>query len=201
MKKTNFIIFTVLAFTNNLVAQQDPSKEILVMKHPSTKMHWEPGGPKMGDLYINTPVIVERTQGDWALIRLQTWVSKDALGKKEEVNKASPVAGNPSLAILSIEKFSLEPIKEGGRVKRVYLNLTLKNNSPNTIKSWRGLLVGQSESNVLFREQIADNTKTIEAGKTGDLRFFWQPNEEPFSHLVETPLEKLKLELYKVVLE
>ncbi len=190
----------ILFIASFAYAQQQPEKETLVVNQPSMAILNGPGGGKMGELYINSPVVVEEIRGNWAHVTVQTWIKKDGLGKSETTSQ-TPTNTSKASTELVIEKFSIDKAREGVSKGRIYLTLTLKNNSPKKINSWKALLVAQAGSEVLFREQLADNTKPIEVGSTTELEFFWTPREEPFSHLSDTVPEKLKLEFYQVVLE
>lgn len=190
----------ILFITSFANAQQQTENETLVVNQTSVTMTSGPGGGKMGELYINSPVVVEEIRGNWARVTLQTWIKKDGLAKSE-VGSKTPTNTSKASSELVIEKFSIDKAREGVPKGRIYLTLKLKNNSPKKIQSWKALLVAQSGSEVLFREQLADNTKPMEVGGTTELDFYWTPREEPFKHLSDTSPEKLKLEFYQVVWE
>lgn len=200
MYKILSYLLTILLFANFAYSQTETAvKQNLVVKQASIPMTRSPSGGKMGEIYINTPVTVEKEEREWVLVTLKAWVKKEGLGSFAASSPAAS-ATRPS-DILIIETFSTRIVQEGLPEKRVYLTLKLKNKSNAPIESWKGILVAQANSAVAFREQISDDTKTIPPGQTIELNFYWEPSEPPFQHLQNATPESLKLELYQVVID
>ena len=164
-------------------------------------MRSEPEGPKIGELLQKSPMRVKEVKGDWAYVNLNAWVRKSDLTTVEEQSTKTKTGGASPASELTIQRFSLKHINDGLNPEKMHLTLFLKNNTANTIKSWKAVLVANSDMGFLFREQIQDDSNPILAGQTIEINFNWQSQEEPFFHLINTSSDKLKLDLYQVILQ
>ncbi len=176
------------------------TKATMIVKQPSVVMARTARGSKMGELYINSPVTVEKEDGEWVLVSLKSWVKKDGLGVTAVAQPTKTMIGQASTELV-IESFSTKIVQDGLPEKRVYLTLKLKNKTAQVINAWKALLIAQSGETVYFREQISDDTKSIPAGQSIELNFYWEPSEPPYQHLYNANAESFKLELYQFIKE
>lgn len=178
-------------------AEQKPSdsgeSETLYVSTPSQLIASKPGGRKLGEIYINTPVEVIEEKGDWSRIAVDVWIRSKSLASKTKKKGKSQASNN----FIKVEKYSTRIVKDGLPAPRVYLALTLKNVSKVYIHSWSALLVAQQSGEVLFREPLADDTKAIAPGSSVELQFYWERNEKPFSYLEGSKDGELDLGFYK----
>lgn len=198
-KILSYLLICLLLPTLATAQTEVATKTNMIIKQASVMMARAPRGGKMGELYINSPVSVEKEEGEWVLVSLKTWIKKDGLGTSVAA-VATPNTGKAS-DVLVIETFSTRIVEQGLPEKRVYLTLKLKNNSAAPIAAWKAILIAQEDSTVFFREPISDDTKVIPAGQSVELNFYWEPNEPPFKHLENSTPESFKLQLSQVVLE
>ena len=202
-KILSFILINLVL--QNFAVAQTEHQQNLIVKQPSIIMTRTAKGGKMGEVYINSPVTVEKEDGEWALVSIKAWVKKEGLGATAAANPPTPSVAKAS-DVLIIESFSTRTVEQGLPEKRVYLALKLKNNSSAPITSWKAILVAQAipivaNDEVLFRESISDDSKTIAPGQTIEINFYWEPSEVPFQYLKDVTPQTLKLELYQLVLE
>jgi hypothetical protein len=171
----------------------ESEKETLYISSPSQLIASNPGGRKLGELYINTPVRVLEEKGDWSRVSAEVWVRSKALTSKTRKKKKSKASSD----FLQIQKYSTRVVKDGLPTPRVYLAVTIKNISKVFIRSWSALLVAQQGGSVLFREPLADDTKAINPGGTVELQFYWERGEKPFPFLENSQDGDLELAFYK----
>ena len=80
----------------------------------------------------------------------------------------------------------------------VYLGIYQFATTKKTIASWNALLVAQQGGKVLFREPVADDTKSIKPGTAVDVNFYWEDGEKPFNTLFGVKPSEIKLGFYKL---
>ena len=207
MRTTVFISF-VLFFATPLAAQEAASlsaeadvRRVVATTTPITRRL---GGSKAGELILNTKVEVKETRGAWARVSVDGWVRTKALSEPPaSADEGSAPTGTSTIPVIEDGALSITDYVSTHRSDvdppRQYLMLTIENKGPQTINSWKALLVGQKDDGrILFREPISQDDVTIEPGATADVSFFWEPHEELYSVLGALTKDKLKLNLIKV---
>lgn len=198
IKHSLCVVIMVLLFAESAAAQSQRNLRYVV--GPSQALCKTAGGQKTGELYLNTPVKVERTAGNWTKVVVEGWVRTTSLRGKS-VGTRDKYLDKIKENRLVIAGYKTKKVSEGLSQPRIYLTLTLKNNSLAHISSWSGLLVALTkEEKVLFREPLSDGKANIPPGGTGETLFYWEPHEPPYGALTSATKESLELRLYKVKL-
>lgn len=194
-----YALILVFALTETAIAEE--GKEGLYISRPSQPLCRTPAGRKTGELYINTPVTVKEEEGGWVRVVVEGWVRETSVGEKKQTSKKDASRRGKSTQLV-VTNYSLKKVHEGLQFPRVYITLTLKNNSSRTVKSWKAMLVAQSKrGKVLFREMISDRKKEILPQGTQDVIFYWDSREKPYRTLTSGQAKALELGLYRVELK
>ena len=170
--------------------------ETFYIKSPSQVITKSPGGGKIGEIYINTPVKKVKDSGSWTQISVNAWVRSSALVTKSKRKNVAKLGFDPGS--IKIIDFSTRLVKEGVPSTRAYLTLRLKNVGEKPVYSWQALLVAQSGGDVLFRETISDDTTKLPAGGSRDVNFYWEEQEKPFAYIADANKDEINFSLFKI---
>jgi hypothetical protein len=190
-----FAIFAAVS-TCLLFASNSWAADKLYIRNPKQVITKSPGGGKIGELYINTPVMVEELGESWTQVTVKAWVRTKGLVEKSRKKKASAIGFDTG--VLKVAEFSTRIVREDVPSPRAYVTLHLKNTGDRPIYSWSGMLVAQANDEVLFREPLSDDTKSIMPSKVVEVSFFWEGHEKPFNYIVSAKEDELKFQLLKL---
>lgn len=188
----------VLGLPLSSLAQNAKNRRYVI--EPSQSLCATPGGKRRGEVFINTPVEMKEVKGAWVKVSLEGWVRSSSLGKSR--GKRDGYKSTIKEGILDVTNYKLTEKKDGLSEPRIYITLSLKNNTSGPITSWSGLLVAQDQSaKVLFREPVSDGNASIPAQGSGEVKFYWTAREVPFGILKSYGEGSLRFTLFKVQLK
>lgn len=185
-----------------VVADDVPAAgQTVFSKAASQSLLGSAAGSKIGDVYLNAPLTVVETQGDWTKVTVTGWVAKDSVAAKVAATSSTRVSGSSSLHIANYTVQQL-PAADKKTKARIYLKLTVKNDSATPVKSWKSFLVAKNkQGRQLFITTVTDDAANIAPGGSKDISFVYDESEEPYDVLVgsdknavELSFEQLKVE-------
>lgn len=191
----------MLLFGVPLAAAEEPAQQPEVSYVITTKQPFlnDPGGSVRGYLSLNTPVAVQEKRGEWARVTAEGWVNIKALsGVEIEPEEAVSSDEQP----LTLIEFKSEEKRQGRRPPRVFLHLTVMNNSDKPILRWRGvLLVRNLEGKILFRENIISDKVAIPPKENRQISFAWSPHDSVYDTIRNATPETVRLSIIKLKMD
>ncbi len=190
-----FFLFLSVAFLPSAVFAEDAER--LYNAKPGLPLCVEPGGSRLADLTIGTPVHVLEKKGEWAKVSLEGWVRLSMLKPYPIVQDGIQVAAQKGEGLISIAKYTLKMSGEDKKNQLVVLNLTLKNNSEEVLTAWQGILVAIKDNKILFREALSQHGLKIAPGATGEASFEWKEGEKSYNAIAAAVGGSFDLQLLK----
>jgi hypothetical protein len=166
----------------------------------NTALRTDPGGNEAALLHGGIGVKTLETRGEWSRIQVNGWVRTDQI--KKGVAKGSAVAASS----VSLTDFSIQELSKmvTGNKRAVKLTLTLRNDSPKPINSWKGMLlvseklVQGMKGDIVLRVPVSDKNKPVAAGATFSSEYFWYEDQGPFGVLNQRTNKTLAIDLIDV---
>ena len=140
-------------------------------------------------------VVVELVEdkGDWLQVSIKGWLPSSVLSK-------TTTTAEKALSFISVDGKKVTFIKKSETVprSRAELELSVKNSSQRTIKSWEAILIGRNSSGkVLIRTKASNPDANTPPGGSGKITYYFDRGDRIYRTLFDYSLESISFELFK----
>lgn len=199
-KQVLLLILTGVILGSTSAQAQDDLRRVVTARSPMTKSL---GGGQAGELLLNTKVNVIEEKGKWSKVSVEGWVRSKTLSAPSVAKQAPAPVTTPKViqGALRVTEF-VRNTRTDISPPREYVVLTVRNDSPRTIRSWSALLVAlDSNESSVFRERVSEEDVEWKPNESRDVTFFWQPSESGYSSVTNIKKGEHHLVLLNVEIE
>lgn len=177
--KNNIATVVILAiFTSSALSAFAESPSYVKPKPATLTAHQAVGGSPIGQFYLNSKLEVLEVKDQWTKVKLEAWVkSSDITPLVDQAQVKAAQADALVLVDYKIQTYS-EP------TNKVYLGITVKNQSTAIIPTWKAFLVAKDiTGKEVFRTVITDDTANMAPGATKETGFYWETTDPEYDML------------------
>lgn len=175
-KIATITLLSILSINPLCALGETPS---FVKPKPATlTAHQAVGGSPIGQFYLNSKLEVLEVKDQWTKVKLEAWVKSadiTPLGDQSQTKTSQ-------LDALALVDHKIQTHSEP--TNKVYLGVTVKNQSATLIPTWKAFLVAKDiTAKEIFRTVITDDTANLAPGATKETGFYWEESDPEYDLL------------------